>query len=108
MPSNVMTPRTKTGEVSFVATADTVGKRFLAPSGDRTGGLGLSTDLQNVYRMAHCGAGKKAAGVNKYDVLSGKRGGCYGIPGSKWLRIQSSTRTPPPQSAARPSRSTGC
>jgi hypothetical protein len=32
--------------------------------------------------MAHCGAGKKAAGVNKYDVLSGKRGGCYGIPGS--------------------------
>jgi hypothetical protein len=34
-----------------------------------------------MYRMAHCGAGLKPAGVAKYDVASGAKGGVHGQPG---------------------------
>jgi hypothetical protein len=81
MATNVATPYFETGDVSFRATAAVTGKRFIAPSGDVTGGPGLSTDVSNLFRMAHCGAGLKPAGVAKYDVANGDEGGCYGQPG---------------------------
>jgi hypothetical protein len=71
-------------DVTFKATAAVVGSRFVAPSGNRSGGgveTGLTTDLANVYRMAHCGAGVKAFGVAKYDVANAGIGGAYGQPG---------------------------
>jgi hypothetical protein len=76
-----MIPYKETSEVTFRATAAVVGKRMLAISGDRTGGPGLSADLENVYRMAHCAAGAKAFGVSKSDVAINKLGGCDGSPG---------------------------
>jgi hypothetical protein len=69
------------GDVSFKATAAVTGKRFIAPSGDVTGGPGLSTDLENLYRGAHAGAGVKPFGVSKYDVANGGVGGVHGQPG---------------------------
>jgi hypothetical protein len=81
LPSNVSTQYFETGNVSFRATANVTGKRFVAPSGDVTGGPGLSTDMENLFRMAHCGAGLKPAGVAKYDVASGAKGGVHGQPG---------------------------
>lgn len=81
MPTNVMTPRKETSDTTFRATTAVTGKRFLRPSGDRTGGLALSTDTENVYRMAPCGAGQKACGVSEADVLSGGKGSCKGQPG---------------------------
>jgi hypothetical protein len=72
LATNVSTQYFETGNVSFRATANITGKRFVAPSGDVTGGPGLSTDNQNLYRMATCGAGLKPAGVAKYDVSSGR------------------------------------
>jgi hypothetical protein len=81
LPSNVSTQYFETGNVSFRATANVTGKRFVAPSADVTGGPGLSTDLQNVFRCAHCPAGKRPAGVAKYDVSSGSVGGMHGQPG---------------------------
>jgi hypothetical protein len=79
--TNVSTQYFETGNVSFRATANVTGKRFVAPSGDVTGGPGLSTDMQNLYRCQHAGAGKKPAGVAKYDVTSGGTGGMHGQPG---------------------------
>jgi hypothetical protein len=81
LPANVCTPNHVTSDVTFKATAAVTGKRFVAPSGNRTGGPGLSTDLENVYRMAHCAAGAKAFGVSKYDVALNAEGGAYGTPG---------------------------
>jgi hypothetical protein len=81
LATNVATQYFETGDVSFRATANVTGKRFVAPSGDVTGGPGLSTDNENMYRMAHCGAGLKPAGVAKYDVASGAKGGVHGQPG---------------------------
>jgi hypothetical protein len=81
LATNVSTQYFETGNVSFRATANITGKRFVAPSGDVTGGPGLSTDNQNLYRMATCGAGLKPAGVAKYDVASGTVGGMHGQPG---------------------------
>jgi hypothetical protein len=59
-----------------------VGKRFLAPSGNRTGGPGLSTDPDNVYVLAHAGAGVKPVGVSQYDCPANtSEGSCLGEPG---------------------------
>lgn len=81
MPDNVCTPFHMTSDLTFRATAAVTGKRFVAPSGNRTGGPGLSTDLENVYRMAHCPAGERSFGVSKYDVPIDEEGGAYGTPG---------------------------
>jgi hypothetical protein len=81
VPDNVCIPFFVTSDLSFRATAPVTGKRFVAPSGNRTGGPALSSDGENVYRMAHAGAGVKAFGVAKYDVASGARGPAYDTPG---------------------------
>jgi hypothetical protein len=83
MPTNVCTPVHMTGDLSFKAGAAVTGKRFVAPSADRTGGgtKGLSTDLQNAYVCSHAGAGIKAAGVAMYDTPINTMGGMYGTPG---------------------------
>jgi hypothetical protein len=64
-------------DVTYRATAAVTGCRFLAPSADRTGGGagGLSTDVDNLYRMAHAGAGAHATHVSKSDVPLGSNGG---------------------------------
>jgi hypothetical protein len=58
-------------DVTYRATAAVTGCRFLAPSADRTGGGagGLSTDVDNLYRMQH------ATHVSKSDVPLGSNGG---------------------------------
>lgn len=81
MPTNICYPLHETSDLTFRATAAVTGKRFVAPSGNRTGGPGLSTDTANVYQMAHAAAGAKAFGVSKYDVASGSLGGAFGTPG---------------------------
>ena len=64
MPTNVnvCTPRHETGDVSYQASAAVTGKRFLKVTGNRTGGIGLSTDARNVYVMGPCTAGARASG----------------------------------------------
>jgi hypothetical protein len=79
-PANVATAYHEDGDVSFRASAAVTGKRFIKISGDVTGGPGLSTDFENVYRCAPCGAGERAVGVAKYDVAINKRGGMHGVP----------------------------
>lgn len=81
MPKNVSTQYKETGNVSFVATAAVIGKRFLRISGDRTGGPGLSDDLRNLYRMAHATGADRVSGVSKYDVALDDEGGVHGQPG---------------------------
>lgn len=68
---------------TFKATAGVTGKRFVAPSGNRTGGAagGLSSDLANVLQCAHAGAGVKPLGVAKRDVANGALGGAHATPG---------------------------
>jgi hypothetical protein len=80
-PANVSVAYFEEGDVSFRATAAVTGKRFIAPSGDVTGGPGLSTDFENVYRCAHAGSGVKPCGVSQYDVAIGSRGPQHGNPG---------------------------
>lgn len=53
-----------TGKASVALT----GKRLCAVSGNRTGGPGLSTDLQNVYVVGLPAAGGRVLGVVGYDV----------------------------------------
>jgi hypothetical protein len=78
MPANECIPYKEPGSAfTFKATADVTGKRFVAPSGNRTGGPGLSTDLANVYQCAHAGAGAHAVGVSKYDAANGSLGGAH-------------------------------
>lgn len=67
--------------LTFMATAAVRGGRFVAISGNRTGGPGLSTDLANVYRAAEAGDGAHAFGVAKYDVAQDALGGTYSRPG---------------------------
>jgi Uncharacterized conserved protein (DUF2190) len=69
--------------VTGKATATITGKRFLAVSGNRTGGGagGLSTDLANVYQVAHAGAGVRAIGVSKWDAANGSLVGIHTQPG---------------------------
>jgi hypothetical protein len=82
MPANECRPFYETGDVTFQATAAVTGKRFLAPSGTRTSGPGLSaTSEGSNYQMATCGAGAKPSGVSAYDVASGSKGPCLGQPG---------------------------
>ena len=76
-----ITPIFETGDVTFKATDPVVGGRFVAPSGNRTGGLGLSDDLENVYLMAHAAANGPAAGVAADDVADNALGKCLGTPG---------------------------
>lgn len=82
MPANECIPYKESGSaITFKATAAVTGKRFVAPSGNRTGGPGLSTDLANVYQCAHAGAGAHAIGVSKYDVANGALGGAHASAG---------------------------
>jgi hypothetical protein len=70
-------PFKKPGEdFSGHATAAVTGARFLAISGDRTSGPGLSSTAEGAnYRVAHCGAGLRAIGVSMYDApINGKVG----------------------------------
>src|SRR3954453_3495972 len=69
--------------VTGKATAAVVGKRFLAISGNRTGGGagGLSTDLANVYQVAHAAAGARAIGVSRVDAANGSLVGIHTQPG---------------------------
>lgn len=63
-------------DISFKASSDVTGKRFVVPSGNRTGGGagGLSSDLYNLYAAAHASANGPAVGVAAADVASGKVG----------------------------------
>jgi hypothetical protein len=72
----------QTSDVTIKAKTAISGKRFVAIEG-RTGGGpgGLSTDLENCYEANHCGAGKKAAGISKYDIADEDTGGMIGTPG---------------------------
>lgn len=66
--------------VSAKATAAIAGKRFIKISGNRTGGggegaagattvgVGLSTDLENLYQVAQCVAKDNCFGVSGYDT----------------------------------------
>lgn len=83
MPSNVMIQTGQTCDVTARASAAVTGKRMVAPSGNRTGGPALSTNTENVYTMAHAGAGAKAFGVAKYDAASGAEFGVIGTPGRR-------------------------
>jgi hypothetical protein len=72
MPANECIPYKEPGvSPTAKASAAVTGKRFVKPSGNRTGGPGLSTDLANVYQAAHCGAGQQALGVSKHDAANG-------------------------------------
>lgn len=79
MPANECIPYKEPGSaITFKATAAVAGKRFVKPSGNRTGGPGLSTDLANVYQCAQVSAsGDPAVGVSKYDVANGALGGAH-------------------------------
>lgn len=66
---------------SFKAIGLVRGKRFVAVSGNRTGGPLLSTDLQNEYQCSEATAGAHAVGVAKYDVANGSSGGAHARPG---------------------------
>jgi hypothetical protein len=82
--SNPTTLVFEESDVTFKATADVLGGRFVKISGNRTGGgveTGVTDVTDNVYSMATCGAGQIAFGVAKYDVASGSLGGVYGTPG---------------------------
>lgn len=81
MPDNVSTQFKETGNISFRASAAVTGKRFLKVSGNRTGGPGLSTDLENLVVCAQAGAGQVVVGVSKYDVAIDESGGMHGQPG---------------------------
>ena len=81
MPENVSMQYHETGNVSFIAEAAVTGKTFVAISGDRTGGPGLSADADNNYLVSPCAAGGKPFGVAKYDVPVGEGGGVHGQPG---------------------------
>lgn len=78
MPANESLDLRRPGEdFTFKASAAVTGKRVLKISGDRTGGghAGLSTDLDNVYQMAHCaGASTVPVAVASYDCASGALG----------------------------------
>lgn len=80
--TNDATPYKEDGSaLTFKATANVTGKRFVRFSANRTGGPGLSTDLANVYQGAHCGAGLKATGVSKWDAANGSLGEVHSRPG---------------------------
>jgi hypothetical protein len=81
VPDNVCTPYKDSSDITFRASAAVTGKRFVAPSGNRTGGPGLSTDLENLPVFAHAAAGARAFGVAAYDVPAGGRGPVHGEPG---------------------------
>jgi len=82
MPTNECLPYYESSDLTFEATAAVVGKRFVAPSGNRQSGPGLSTTSEGGnYRMAHCGAGLRAAGVSGYDTAINKKGVVEGQPG---------------------------
>jgi hypothetical protein len=84
MPANECIPY-KTLADTFTArcSATVTGKRFVKVSGNRTGGggggaegsttvgVGLSTDPENVYKVAQCVAKDKAVGVSAWDGASG-------------------------------------
>jgi hypothetical protein len=81
MPENVCIPFYETSDITVQASAAVTGKRFVAPSANRTGGPGLSTSATNVYVVAHAPAGAKPAGVSVYDAPSGGLLGIIGTPG---------------------------
>lgn len=65
------------------ATTAIRGKRFVTISGNRTGGPGLSNDLENLYRVKECdAAGQWAFGVAKRDGDINKPVGVYAKPGA--------------------------
>lgn len=83
MPANECIPYKKPGaEISAKATAGITGKRFVKISAGRTGGPALSSDLLNVYSVAHAGAGQKAIGVSGHDIASGAVGPIHTGPGT--------------------------
>lgn len=64
------------------ATTAVQGKRLVTISGNRTGGPGLSDDLENLYRVKQCDAiGQWALGVAKMDGEIGKPVGVIASPG---------------------------
>lgn len=81
MAENVCMPFYETSDITVQASAAVTGKRFVAPSANRTGGPGLSTSATNVYVVAHAAAAAKPAGVSVYDAPSGGLLGIIGTPG---------------------------
>lgn len=91
MPANECIPY-KMPAITFTAkaTAAITGKRFVVISGDRTGGggpgaagsttvgAGLSSDVENVYRVKLAGAGVAAVGVSGWDAAINEELKVYG------------------------------
>lgn len=64
------------------ATTAITGKRCVVISGDRTGGPGLSTDLENLYRVKQAdAAGAVVLGIAKTDAEDEKPVGVVASPG---------------------------
>lgn len=90
MPANEITPYKELGTVVSVrASAAVTGATLVVISGNRTGGggggaegsttvgVGLSTDGENLYKVATAGAGVRAFGVAAWDIASGGEGKVY-------------------------------
>lgn len=75
----------ETSDVTFTATDDVNGKRFVQVTDDREGtpgGLGLQDTYEgNNYQAEHAPANGYVLGVSVYDVPSGGKGGVIGTPG---------------------------
>lgn len=72
MPANEVIPFYRPGQdVTCKASVALTGKRLCAITGNRSGGPGLSNDLQNLYVVGLPAAGGRVLGVVGYDVGAG-------------------------------------
>jgi hypothetical protein len=82
MPANECLPyKQPAGRTTAKATAVVTGKRFVKISGNRTGGPDLSTNVENVKRVAHAVAGDTAYGVAGHDIAQNGLGTILCGPG---------------------------
>lgn len=101
MPANECIPF-KLPAIAFTARASAAvtGKRFVVISGDRTGGggggaegstsvgAGLSTDVENVYKVKLAGAKAAPVGVSAYDAAINEELKVYGTVSGVILPIK--------------------
>jgi len=72
VPSNEAIPFYRPGQdITCKAGVALTGKRLCAITGNRSGGPGLGTDLQNLYVVGLPAAGGRVLGVVGYDVGAG-------------------------------------
>lgn len=101
MPANECIPF-KMPAISFTAKASAAitGKRFVVISGDRTGGggpgaagstsvgAGLSSDVENVYKVKLAGAGVQPVGVSGWDAALNEELKVYGMASGAILPVK--------------------